>query len=316
MKRIVFPIVIVFSAIAANSQTEIAGVTKIEASPEKGFAYPYYLFVPTTLRGDAQPTRPHTILVSPNNTGSINDDMVVHEANVKRRIAQAGFVFGRLNMPVLMPVFPRPKTDWKIYTHALDRDSMLTEKKEYARFDLQLASMIDDARERLASDKITTDTKVFIYGFSAAGMFANRFTFLHPKRVKAAAIGSPGGWPIAPATKFAGKELRYPIGVNDLKAVAGSNLKLNDLRKVRFFIFLGDKDVNDSLVFSDGYEEQDKELVFELFGKTPVERWDISKKLYLDAKLNAEFKLYPDTEHRMTPAIIGDITAFFERSLK
>ncbi len=68
-------------------------------------------------------------------------------------------------------------------------------------------------------------------------MFVNRFTFLHPDRVRAAAIGSPGGWPIAPVEKYKDKTLRYPIGVADLKTVAGKQLDLITLRKVPLFIF-------------------------------------------------------------------------------
>ena len=64
------------------------------------------------------------------------------------------------------------------------------------------------------------------------------------------------------------------------------------MRKVPLFIFLGDKDDNDSVIFGDSYEEEDKTLIFELFGKTPVERWEISKTLYTQAEMNAEFKLY------------------------
>ena len=97
-----------------------------------------------------------------------------------------------------MTVFPRPKKDWRIYTHALDRDSLLTERKEYRRFDQQLIRMIDDARTRLRSDGYRFDKRVLMFGFSASGMFTNRFTFLHPERIKAAAIGSPGGWAMAP----------------------------------------------------------------------------------------------------------------------
>jgi hypothetical protein len=79
------------------------------------------------------------------------------------------------------------------------------------------------------------------------------------------------------------------------------------------FIYLGDKDENDSLVFGDGYDEQDKDLVFELFGKTPVERWEISKKLYEENKLQAEFKLYPNVKHTVTKEMLGDILAFFSK---
>ena len=258
----------------------------------------------------------HTILVAPNNTGKINDDLDFHEQNVKNKMLQAAFVFGKLDVAVLMPVFPRPETDWKIYTHALDRDSLTTDKKEYKRFDLQLAAMIDDARERLEKEKIKTDEKVLIYGFSASAMFANRFTFLHPEKVKAAAIGSPGGWAIAPVESYKKKTLPYPIGVGDFKEISGREFDLKELRKVSFFIYLGDKDDNDSVVYRDGYEESDENLIFELFGKTPFERWEISKKLYEDKKLNATFKLYPDVEHKNSKEMIEDVIAFLKNNLK
>ena len=84
---------------------------------------------------------------------------------------------------------------------------------------------------------------------------------------------------------------------------------------VQFFIFMGEKDENDSLVFGDGYEETDKVLVFELFGKTPRERWETSRQLYQAAQLQAEFKLYPDTAHKVTPEMIMDVLAFFTSRL-
>jgi hypothetical protein len=141
-------------------------------------------------------------------------------------------------------------------------------------------------------------------------MFANRFTFLHPDRVKAAAIGSPGGWAIAPVSTYKEKTLRYPIGINDFKSVTGEKPDLKRLRKVPLFIFLGDEDENDSVVFGDSYEEEDKTLIFELFGKTPVERWAASKSLYEQSRMNAEFKLYPKVAHTVTPEMRDDIRAF------
>jgi dienelactone hydrolase len=223
---------------------------------------------------------------------------------------QNGSFASLIKVAVLIPVFPRPETDWKIYTHALDRDSMMTDKKEYARFDLQLAAMIDDARQRLKNENLKFDEKVLMLGFSASGMFVNRFAFLHPKRVKAAAIGSPGGWAIAPVANYKEKSLPYPVGVDDFKTVSGEKFNLKTLQKVPLFIFLGDEDDNDSLVFRDGYEESDEKLVFELFGKTPVERWEISKSLYEQTKLNAEFKLYPNVKHTISKEMREDILKF------
>jgi dienelactone hydrolase len=213
----------------------------------------------------------------------------------------------------LMPVFPRPKTDWRIYTQALDRDSMITDKVEYRRLDLQLIAMIDDARARLAEQGIKFDKRVLLNGFSAQGMFANRFAFLHPDRVKAAAIGSPGGWPIVPVARFKDRTLRYPIGISDFRQVSGKKIDLRKLRKVPLFIFVGDKDDNDSVIFDDSYDQEDRELILPMFGKTPVERWEFVKSFYHEAKLNAEFKLYPGVAHTVTPAMRDDIRAFLLR---
>jgi dienelactone hydrolase len=296
---------------AANVSSEII---KIEAQPAKGFAYPYYLYVPKALREEAKKgKKAHTILVIPNNSGKLSDDFTFHEEDVKRRIKNNREIADRLGVALLMPVFPRPQTDWKIYTHALDRDAMTTGKKEFARFDLQLIAMIDDARSRLTKEKLKFDKRVLMLGWSASAMFANRFTFLHPKRVKAAVVGSPGGWAIAPVAVFKEKTLRYPIGINDFKSISGENLDLKSLRKVPLFIFLGDKDDNDSVVFRDSYEKEDEDLIFVLFGKTPVERWDVSKKLYQDNKLNAEFRLYPNVKHSITKEIFDDIFAFLSK---
>jgi pimeloyl-ACP methyl ester carboxylesterase len=316
MKTFVIISLLFIAAISMPAQetAEPKPVTeKIEADAAKGFAYPFYLYTPASFDGEKSKNKTQTILVMPNNTGKISDDPAVHEENVKRKMMQVAFAFGKLETAVLMPVFPRPETDWKIYTHALDRDSMTTDKAEYRRFDLQLAAMIDAARAHLAGKNIKTDERVLIYGFSASGMFANRFAFLHPERVKAAAVGSPGGWPIAPVASYREKTLPYPIGVGDFKDISGRQFAPEAVRQVAFFVFLGDKDDNDSVTFRDGYEEQDEKLVFELFGKTPIDRWETSKKLYEDQKLNAVFKLYPDVEHKMTPEMIADITAFFEK---
>ena len=177
-------------------------VIRVEAQPEKGFLYPYYLYIPPELRDEKNSGAPQTLLVLPNNTGQTNDDLTVHDASAKRLAEGRRKLAGQLKVALLAPVFPRPKTDGRIYTHALDRDSLVTEKKELKRFDLQLIRMIDDARKRLRADGLSFDERVMMYGFSASGMFTNRFAMLHPERVKAAAFGSPGGWAMAPIASW------------------------------------------------------------------------------------------------------------------
>lgn len=306
---------ILLAVAAASAQAVVNGaseIVRIEAQPAEGFSYPYYLYVPKAVREKAG-KKAHTILIIPSNTGKPNDDFDASAEDIKRKFSQNVQIADRLGVALLTPAFPRPQTNWNIYTHALDRDSMTTNKKEFARFDLQLIAMIDDARARLAGERLKFDKRVLILGFSASGMFANRFTFLHPKRVKAAVVGSPGGWAIAPAASFKGKSLRYPIGVNDLKSISGEKFDLRSLRKVPLFIFLGDEDENDSVPIRDSYEKEDEDLIFALFGRKPVERWEVSKKLYQDNKLSAEFRLYPGVKHAVTKEMFDDIFAFLSR---
>ena len=212
MKKVVYILLFVLSAFSISRAQTVGDIQneaiKIEAQPTKGFTYPYYLYVPKSMRQITLRKQTHMILVIPNNAGKTSDDFAVHEADVKRKIKNNAEVADLLGVALLMPVFPRPATDWQIYTHALDRDSMLTDKKEYKRFDLQLVAMIDNAREKLKAEKLKTSKRVLMLGWSASGMFVNRYTFLHPKRVKAAVIGSPGGWAIAPVVSYKKKTLR------------------------------------------------------------------------------------------------------------
>src|SRR5687767_3776821 len=116
MRNILYIFLIILvstSFVAAQTQApDTKNVIKIEADAASGFAYPYYLFVPDALREAAAKNETHNLLVAPNNTGKVNDNLSVHEANVKQKMMQMGMAFGKMNAPVLMPVFPRPGTDW------------------------------------------------------------------------------------------------------------------------------------------------------------------------------------------------------------
>jgi len=170
--------------------------------------------------------------------------------------------------------------------------------------------MIDDARAALREERITVGMKVFLSGFSASGMFVNRFAMLHPERVAAVACGSPGGWPIAPVEKFDGQKLDYPVGVADLKSLVGRSLDVSRLRQVSWFFYLGQDDKNDSVIFRDSFSRVQEEVIFRHFGETPVSRWKIAERLYAKRGLNARFALYAGA-HSVTSDMEKDITRFF-----
>jgi pimeloyl-ACP methyl ester carboxylesterase len=298
------------------------------ANPGQGFSWPYYLYVPAVADTNA------VLVVEPNNTGSPTNDFSVHDTSASNLITERIVFAADLHSPYLMPVFPEPASNslqaadspepatnaW-VYTQALSRDCFLMTDPTLQRLDLQLAAMIADARTRLAAQGVSTDPKVFMVGFSASAMFANRFTALHPGMVKAAATGAPGGWPLAPVTNWQTQTLRYPVGISDVVTLTGTNFNLPAYISVPQYIFLGDQDTNDSVAnyynpnFFGSFEQPDSVQVNQLFGTNTQQRWPVAQTIYAAAGCtNARFVTYPGIAHNFTDKMRFDIERFFEPS--
>jgi hypothetical protein len=177
--------------------------------------------------------------------------------------------------------------------------------------------MVDDAKERLftslhpPSQPVNVENKFLMMGFSASGMFTNRFTLLHPERVRAAAIGSPGGWPLAPLGEWSGVNLGYPIGVWDVKELVGKEFDIESVKSIPLYFYMGDQDTNDSVPYRDGYDEEDAQLIFQYFGDTPVKRWPIAENMYKSVGCASRFVLYPGVGHTITNQMVNDVKTFF-----
>lgn len=142
---------------------------EVPASPEDGFHVEYFLRVPAS----AVKTRPHRILVEPNNSGMVDDRHTPHR-DAALGAVRHGFSRGvsdSIGVPLLIPVFDRPETGWHRYTHALDRETMVSGSGPLLRIDLQLLAMIDHARALLAQANIRVNERILINGFSAAGTY-------------------------------------------------------------------------------------------------------------------------------------------------
>lgn len=300
--------------LALAAQTAPApAVEVVEAAPEKGFNYPYLLRMPAD---PSQAAGPY-LLVEPNNTGEVSDQLSVHMEAAKTLVGKAlgGWLAARLQLPLLVPVFPRPKTEWTIYTHQLDRDTMLLAEGPMKRLDLQLLAMVDDARVRLAARGFDARPEVLMSGFSASGSFVNRFAMLHPDRVRAAAAGGLNALLMIPRPSVGQTVLRYPLGTADFETIAGAPFREDLWKRVPLFLYMGADDTNDAVDFDDGYSDEEKAAVHAAIGEEMGERWARSQALYRDAGANAKLRTYEKVGHWTDGTIGGEILAFFLDSL-
>jgi hypothetical protein len=254
------------------------------------------------------------LLVHPNNTGQASDDFEVHRASA-RRSASAGSVrrlADRLDVPLLVPVFPRPGSDWKIYTHYLGRDSLLIKDGALARIDLQLLGMIQHARQMLEDASIATRTRIFMYGFSASAGFVNRFATLHPEAVRTIAAGAINALPMYPLESYEGAKLPFPLGVADLKSLTGAEFDAKAYGQVSQFLYMGYLDRNDTLPFGDAWDDDERVLIAKLFGKDMMpDRWERAQKIISALKIPVQTVTYNGVAHNTLPEMWDDIFSFF-----
>lgn len=282
--------------------------------PNAGFHADYYFYISPMAKRLAGEGKLVTILVQPNNSGINSDDVEVHRRDAWVTGFERHRIADELGVVLLVPAFIRPGEDWQIYTHALDRDTLTTKREDVKRVDLQLIAMIEHAQASLAANSIATDKRILIQGFSASGMFANRFTVLHPEWVKAATIGSPGGWPIAPLSNYNGKALPYPAGVSDLEQLTGASFDSATYNAIPQLIYMGSLDDNDSLDFNDGWDPVQAQVVDALFGKDSLSRWAAAESAYRAAGTNVQFVLVEGIGHDRK-ALQDISTEFFKKIL-
>lgn len=307
-------------ALAEGEATEIEivdeiEVTLVESKPDWGFNYPYLLYAPQIV----EPDRERPVMVTPNNTGAVSDDLDVHLDRAEGLMEWNKDRLGRpLEVPVLVPVFPRPRSDpvdGTHYVHALDAQSIGIDSGRLERPDLQLLSMVEHAREYLgvreypvAADGILLD------GFSASGNFVERFTALHPEEVISVTAGGLNGMPLLPIAEMNGRRLRYHVGTGDIETLTGEPFDLDAFHEVNQFLYMGELDMNDTIPYSDAWSPALRETALETYGRNIRERFSVAKSVYESVDANAVFREYERAYHE--PAPDADILEFHRRSIE
>ncbi len=285
-------------------------IIEVEPNTLKGFNFPYFLFIPAKIDINRQ----LYLLVETNNTGTATDDFELHREKALNLVKSSytNRMARDLGVPLLVPVFPRPRTNWQVYTHALDRDSLEINEGKLKRLDLQLAAMIDHAIELLRANGFRMHDKVFMHGFSASAKFCNRFAFLHPERVKVVASGGVNGLPTLPISNRNGHTLPFPIGIADIESFAGHPYDEKAHQRVAQYVYMGYLDRNDTLPSRDAWSEKEAYIIQEaIAAKMMPDRWKISRDIYKQKLPCAQCVTYNRVAHSIEGEMINDIVKFF-----
>ncbi len=290
-------------------------IVYVNSHPQKGFHHGYILFIPKGTRLH----RTTVLLVEPNNTGKITDSMEVHRkyaVDLASVSSVGNNISIELKIPLLVPVFPRPASQPLMYTHALDRDVMLQQEPGLKRLDLQLLSMIKDAKERLLEMKIPVEDKFFMNGFSASATFTNRFSFIHPEKIKALAIGGFNGSLMLPHNSINTIRIDYPLGTADFPDMFGKVFDMEAYRKIPQYIYMGKLDDNDAVQFDDAYSDSERNILNEQVGKSVQERYLEFQKLYAMNNIRASFTTFDKVGHWTNSEVNLSVIMFFLKQMQ
>jgi hypothetical protein len=313
LSRIATIAVVLFTALSGHAQEIKIRTTdtliRINANPKAGFNFDYYLYLPKGIKTD---TLLH-LVVETNNAG-MSDSIEYHDrrARAAARNGVGSYVSRKMKLPFLVPVFPRPQTNWQYYTHALDRDALLCKDFGITRLDLQLISMVEDAKKQLSKLNYQVKEKFIMTGFSASGTFTNRFAFLHPDKLKAAAAGGVNGIVILPVNKLNGQKLNYPLGAADFQKCSGNTFNAEAFKALPQLYYMGELDQNDAVAFDDAYSKQERKIVYRLMGQKLIpDRWTFVSSVYKSNNVKAEFRTYPGIGHGTDKKINNELVDFF-----
>jgi hypothetical protein len=297
-----------FTLINAQSRDTLI---EVAAQPASGFNFPYFLFIP----GDCGKDKETYLLVEPNNTGFVNDTFRVHEAAARVQVALGplgNYLSRELKLPYLVPVFPRPAKQSKVYTHMLDRNALLIKHGALKRIDLQLIAMIKDAQGKLRDGGFILRDEILMSGFSSSGVFANRFACLHPELVKAYSAGGINGLLMMPYAQWNNEALPYPIGTSDFIKITGEAFNFDAFAAIDQFLYMGDADTHDAIQLDDGYNKNERALIDQVMGKNMLpDRWFACQLQYKLATHRVQFRTYSGVGHEINEDILRDLVRFY-----
>lgn len=177
--------------------------------------FSYCLYVPA--KYSERPERPTLLVV-------LHDTLRNHQALRDAFVEHAE----RINAIVLAPLFPAGVGEPEDLDHY-----------KYLRFgDIHFDEILLAMAAEVAAKYGVDDARFSLFGFSGGAHFAHRFLYVHPRRLRALVVGSPGSVTL-PTEQYA-----WWPGLANFAAVFGRPVDWKAVRVVPTYLVVGEDDVN------------------------------------------------------------------------
>lgn len=186
------------------------------------------------------------------------------------------------------------------------------------RVDEQIVRMIAKTKNMVLNEfGINLDNKIFLNGYSSSGVFAQRFSLLHPEMIDTVCIGGASGSIPVPSD-----DLDYPLGVKDYEELIGKKFDFEQYKDIKFRYYVGEYEtfkksncryddngefapMHDMSYFNRSVPVDVGKKQRELFGKDMFERANRTVQVLKSLGLNIEHHIIKGRGHNNYKDIVG-----------
>lgn len=131
--------------------------------------------------------------------------------------------------PLVLPITP------DLFDYP-DCQQLSLEAIKQEKIDFKFLRCIEEAKQKILelSGKRVSD-KIFLNGYSASGVFAQRFAFIHPEIIGRCLIGGAAGTIPIPSD-----EIDYPIGIKNYEELFGKKFDYQAYKKIQFGYYVAE----------------------------------------------------------------------------
>lgn len=135
------------------------------------------------------------------------------------------------DFPVVVPIVPCLKG-------FPDLQQMSVEAVQQYAIHEKVKDCIEDAKTQIKTitGKNIQD-KIFLSGYSASGLFAQRFALIYPELINRALIGGAAGTIPVPT-----KKIKFPVGIQDFDILFGKEFDADSYKQIQFGYYVGEKE--------------------------------------------------------------------------